>query len=71
MSPHSPFLPAMLSTSRLDGPAWQTWGSGDPDAMREALLSWRQGLDVRPMIDGEISPERLKILQERGYWGGQ
>ncbi|MDG1483121.1 MAG: sulfatase [Myxococcota bacterium] len=69
-SPHSPFLPALLSASRLDGPAFDSLG-GDKAAHRQALVDWRASLDVRPLIDGEISPERLKILQERGYWSGQ
>lgn len=71
MSPHSPFLPATLAASRLDGPAFDSWGSAKRDTLRSVLLDWRTSLDVRPMIDGEISAERLKILQERGYWGGQ
>jgi arylsulfatase A-like enzyme len=70
VSPHSPFLPALLSTSRLDGPAFTGWDGGDRAALRTALIDWRSRLSVRPLIDGEISPERLKILQERGYWGG-
>ena len=70
MSPHSPFLPATLAASKLDGPAFDSWGSAGRSPLREALLDWRGDLDVRPMIDGEISEERLRILQERGYWGG-
>ncbi|MFT5683498.1 MAG: arylsulfatase A-like enzyme [Myxococcota bacterium] len=70
-SPHSPFLPVLLATSRLDGPAFESLDGGDPAVLRQALIDWREQLDVRPLIDGEISPERLKILQERGYWGGQ
>ena len=70
MSPHSPFLPAALESARLDGPAFDGWGSADPGALRQAMLEWRRSLTVHPLIDGEISEERLKILQERGYWGG-
>jgi arylsulfatase len=72
----SPYLAAMLASSRLDGPAFEaTPRALSPEQredMRRRLTAWAAELhqpDAAQQV--ELSPEQLRVIQEQGYWGAQ
>ncbi|MCP4807968.1 MAG: sulfatase [Proteobacteria bacterium] len=66
VSPHNPLLRSLLEAAADDGPAFRGWGT-EPLSLRPALEAWRSG--GTPVLEaGVVSDERLKLLQERGYW---
>jgi arylsulfatase len=70
LAAHSPFLTMMLDTASLTGPAFETSLTGAPlESARQAMLSWRRSLPPSPGNEETMDPERLRVLQESGYWG--
>ena len=66
----SAFLPELLATSRLDGPAFEGSASADDaPALRQSLLEWRRTLQPASSVSTSISPALLQELRENGYWG--
>lgn len=66
----SAFLPELLATSALDGPAFE--GSArDPERseLRAAMTDWRSTLHPATSTTSQISPGLLQELRENGYWG--
>ena len=58
LSASNPFLVPLMRSSTT---GWE----GDLE-LKEALVAWREQMD--PKTSGEMTPERRKLLQERGYW---
>ena len=71
LAPHSPFLGMMLETAALTGPAFETtMGERELSRAREAMVSWRRSLPASPENQGLLTAERIRVLRESGYWGG-
>jgi arylsulfatase A-like enzyme len=71
ISAHSPMLVPLLDSARADGPAYGPWPASSPEEtarLRAQLLSWRRSLPPTPDAHTELSPERLRVLQDQGYW---
>jgi hypothetical protein len=70
VSVESPYLVPLLSSSRLDGPAFEVKpaGSAETAGLRDALVAWRQGLHPIAQAAEGTNPSLLEALHEHGYW---
>ncbi len=69
ISADSPFLPDLLVTAALGGPAF-TSDDGLPEraTARDALVAWRRELSPSPIGAGRLSEAQRAALQKHGYW---
>jgi arylsulfatase len=66
----SAFLPELLATSPLDGPAFEGGVDGvERASLHAAMQSWRGELHTATSTTAQISPALLQELRENGYWG--
>ena len=66
----SAFLPELLATSPLDGPAFDGASEGaDREDLQASMLAWRSSLGTAHRASEQISATLLKELQQNGYWG--
>jgi arylsulfatase A-like enzyme len=70
LAAHSPFLTMIMDTASLTGPAFESELTGAPlENARQAMVGWRQSLPPSPGNEAIVDAERIKVLQESGYWG--
>ncbi len=64
-------LPLVLATADLESPAFEEASTDDPRAreeLRQALETWRQGLELGEAAAPVISEEAREQLRREGYW---